>query len=249
VPSLLLGCGVFLLVMAGLFVPLEYFFPAHEGRASARTLGLGAVLFVANTVLMQLLGVPLLQSLRGLVEVGGKPSLAVVVLVFFASDLVGYWMHRAMHRVPLLWRFHRLHHDAHETTWIDAWRQHPLDFVLHGIAVGVPGALLGATLSDVASVVVLRKAFTTFLHANVRVEFGRLGLVLASPAFHRRHHSAEPRDFDTNFAGTFPLWDLLFGTHATSAPRVALKFVPEPAHARLRGLASGDAQQIHRVQG
>jgi sterol desaturase/sphingolipid hydroxylase (fatty acid hydroxylase superfamily) len=114
-----------------------------------------------------------------------------------------------MHRVPLLWRFHRVHHEANELSWLDAWRQHPADFVLHGIAVGVPGALLGASLSDLASVVVLRKAFTTFLHANLAVNFG---LVLASPVFHGVHHSRDPRDYDTNFAGTFPLWDVLFGT-------------------------------------
>ena len=106
-------------------------------------------------------------------------------------------------------RFHRLHHQATELSWLDAWRQHPVDFVLHGIAVGVPGALLGASLSDLASVVVLRKAFTTFLHANLAVSFG---LVLASPKFHGVHHSPDARDSDRNFAGTFPLWDVLFGT-------------------------------------
>jgi sterol desaturase/sphingolipid hydroxylase (fatty acid hydroxylase superfamily) len=204
---------VFLALMAGLFVPLELFFPVHATKASARSVALAVALFVANTFLMQWLGVPVLALVRSLVNVGAAPSPLTVALVFVVSDLCGYWMHRTMHRVPLLWRFHALHHDAHDTTWLDAWRQHPLDFVLHGIAVGVPGALLGASLSDVASVVVLRKAFTTFLHANVNVKFGWFGWVLASPRFHRHHHSADPRFFDRNFAGTFPLWDVVFGTH------------------------------------
>jgi sterol desaturase/sphingolipid hydroxylase (fatty acid hydroxylase superfamily) len=133
----------------------------------------------------------------------------MVALVFVLSDLVGYFVHRAMHRVPVLWRFHKLHHEATELSWLDAWHQHPVDFVLHGIAVGLPGVLLGASLSDLASVVVLRKAFTTFLHANLAVSFG---LVLASPDFHGVHHSADPREYDTNFAGTFPLWDVVFRT-------------------------------------
>jgi sterol desaturase/sphingolipid hydroxylase (fatty acid hydroxylase superfamily) len=64
-------------------------------------------------------------------------------------------------------------------------------------------------------VVVLRKAFTTFLHANLKVNFG---FVLASPVFHGVHHSADPRDYDANFAGTFPLWDVLFGTAKTVQP-------------------------------
>lgn len=200
---------VFLLMMAGLFVPLEAFFPARATKPSTRAMAMGAGLLIANTLLMQWLGVPVLRQLGSLVNAPQTRSLGVILFVFVASDFVGYFIHRAMHRVPLLWRFHKLHHEATELSWLDAWRQHPVDFVLHGIAVGVPGALLGASLSDLASVVVLRKAFTTFLHANLKVSFG---LVLASPAFHGVHHSADPRDYDTNFAGTFPLWDVLFNT-------------------------------------
>jgi len=211
--SLLAGCVLFLVMMAGVFVPLESFFPARATSPRPRAMAWGAGLFVANTVLMQALGVPVLQ----LFARESQRSVPLALLVFVLADLVGYGVHRAMHRVPFLWRFHALHHEATELSWLDAWRQHPLDFVLHGVAVGVPGALLGASLSDLASVVVLRKAFTTFLHANVRCSFGWW---LASPDFHAVHHSADPRLHDTNFAGTFPLWDLLFGTAAKEVPRI-----------------------------
>lgn len=208
--GVLLGCVAFLVMMAGLFVPLEAFFPAQRTKPRARAMALGVALFVANTMLMQVLGVPVLQVV-GVWGLARSGSAALAVLVFVLADLVGYWVHRAMHRVPLLWRFHRLHHEATELSWLDAWRQHPVDFVLHGVAVGLPGALLGASLTSLASVVVLRKAFTTYLHANVPGSFGPW---LASPAFHRVHHGADPRLYDTNFAGTFPLWDVLFGTQA-----------------------------------
>lgn len=208
--ALLVGCFAFLAMMAGLFVPLESFFPARQRRRETREMALGAFLFIANTLLMQALGVPVLEWVQGRGLMLPR-TVMLAVVVFVAADLVGYWVHRAMHRVPWLWRFHRLHHEATELSWLDAWRQHPLDFVVHGIAVGLPGALLGASLSELASVVVLRKAFTTFLHANLQLDFG---LALASPAFHAVHHSADPRLYDTNFAGTFPLWDVLFGTRA-----------------------------------
>jgi sterol desaturase/sphingolipid hydroxylase (fatty acid hydroxylase superfamily) len=212
---LLAGSALFLLMMAGLFVPLEAFFPAHPGRSTSRAMGLGAGLFVLNGVLMEALGVPVLARLTEATSSLHLPrGVGVTALVFVLSDAVGYGVHRAMHRVPVLWRWHRLHHDAVALSWLDAWRQHPIDFLLHGVAVGVPGALLGASLSQVASVVVLRKAYTTFLHANVRVHFGSLGLLLASPRFHRVHHGAAERDGQTNLAGTFPLWDWLFGTLA-----------------------------------
>lgn len=210
----LLGALVFLALMAGLFVPLEAFFPATAHRPAAKAMALAASLFIVDTLLMAAVGAPVLEWVARAAATETSRTLGRVALVFVLSDLVGYLVHRAMHRAPWLWRFHALHHEANELSWLDAWRQHPVDFVLHGVAVGLPGALLGASLSDLASVVVLRKAFTTFLHANVAVSFGPLRWALASPAFHRVHHSADPRLYDTNFAGTFPLWDLLFGTAA-----------------------------------
>ncbi|MGV3623383.1 MAG: sterol desaturase family protein [Archangium sp.] len=202
----LAGCAVFLAMMAGLFVPLEYLFPARVVHTSRSSMALGAMLFVVNTLSMQLISERLWSSVQ---LTSLRRSALIIAAVFVASDFAGYWIHRAMHRVPWLWKFHSLHHEATELSWLDAWRQHPVDFVLHGIVVGLPGALLGATLSDLASVVVLRKAFTTFLHANLNVNFG---VWLASPVFHARHHSADARDYDTHFAGTFPVWDVLFGT-------------------------------------
>lgn len=203
------GAVVFLALMAGLFVPLEWLFPASPHRPGLRAMGLGAGLFLFDTLLMEAVGAPVLDALE---RSPGARTTGTLLLVFVLSDLVGYWVHRAMHRVPWLWRFHKLHHEAVELSWLDAWRQHPVDFVLHGVVVGLPGALLGASLGELASVVVLRKAFTTFLHANVRAPFGPFFWVLASPEFHRTHHGADPADYDTNFAGTFPVWDLLFGT-------------------------------------
>lgn len=225
VSATLLGALVFLVLMAGLFVPLEYLAPGSSPRASARSMLIGAALFILNTVLMELLGGPLLDGLASLVNAPASRTAGRVVFVFFAADLLGYWIHRAMHRVPLLWRFHQVHHQAVELHWLDAWRQHPVDFVVHGVVVGLPGVLLGASLSDLGSVVLLRKAFTTLLHANVRWRFGPLYWLVTSPVFHQRHHSADPREYDSHFAGTFPVWDLLFGTAKLERPTVVV-----PAH-------------------
>ena len=170
-------------------------------------------LLFLNLAVLETVGAPLLDFLEDAFATGAAPSAPRLLLVFVLADVAGYAVHRAMHRVPFLWRFHAVHHAPTHLTWLEAWRQHPVDFVLHGIAVAVPGALLGASLSDLASVVLLRKAFTSFLHANVRWRFGPFEWLLATPAFHQVHHSADPLDHDRNFAGTFPLTDLLFGTH------------------------------------
>lgn len=209
----LLGTAFTLLVMAGLFIPLEAWFPIAPARPKGRAVATCVGLFLLNTLLMQALGAPVLDWLEERFATDEAPSWARLLAVFVLADVAGYWMHRAAHRVPWLWRWHSVHHAPTELNWLEAWRQHPVDFVLHGLAVGLPGALLGASLAEVASVVLLRKLFTSLLHANVRWRWGPLEGVLASPAFHRVHHSADPRDFDTNFAGTFAWVDALFGTH------------------------------------
>jgi sterol desaturase/sphingolipid hydroxylase (fatty acid hydroxylase superfamily) len=169
------------------------------------------VLFIANTMLMQVLGAPVLEALAALREPAQGVGRALLVVVL--ADVAGYWIHRLMHRVPWLWRFHAVHHAPTHLAWYQTWRQHPVDFVLHGVVVGVPGALLGVSLSELSSVVLLRKALTVFLHANVRWRFGALEQLIATPAFHHLHHGAGDDELDCNFAGTFPWVDRLFGTY------------------------------------
>jgi len=206
------GALVFLAISAGLLGPLERFFPHAGVRRSAGASALCAALFVLNTMLMRAVGDPVLGWLESLRAPAGPPSPWRIAAALVLADGCGYAAHRALHRVPWLWRFHRIHHEATELRWLDAWRQHPVDFVVQGLAVGLPGALLGASLTDLVSVVLLRKLWTSFLHADIRARFGALEWVVATPAFHRVHHSADPAQYDRNFAGTFPFWDALFGT-------------------------------------
>jgi sterol desaturase/sphingolipid hydroxylase (fatty acid hydroxylase superfamily) len=215
--SLLYGCGLFLAIAACLFGPLEVWRPAGAPGPSAKTAAVCAGLFIFNTLLMQAVGAPLLELIRAFGLHATRPGPARIAVAVLLADVCGYWVHRAMHRVPTLWKLHRMHHDSEHLNWLEAWRQHPLDFLAHGIAVGLPAALLGASLAELASVVLLRKLLTSFLHANVSLELPRLGLLIATPAFHRVHHSKHPRDHDRNFAGTFPVVDRIFGTY--SAPR------------------------------
>ena len=210
--ELLVGLGLVVLISAGVFIPLERRFPhpadgltALSGWAALACLGL----FVVNSLAMRALAGPLASI------VGGPPVAATtlrVLAVVVLGDLLGYAMHRLMHAHPLLWRFHRLHHQPTRLTWLVAWRQHPLDFIFHGLAVGLPAAVLGVDLSTVGALVLARKLWTSFLHADVRVRFGWLEGIVATPAFHRVHHSPDPRCRNRNFAGTLPIWDVLFGT-------------------------------------
>jgi sterol desaturase/sphingolipid hydroxylase (fatty acid hydroxylase superfamily) len=74
--------------------------------------------------------------------------------------------------------------------------------------------LLGFPLTIVAGASVLLGLWAVFLHANVRLRFGVLERLIATPAFHHWHHA---RDARGNYAGLFPIVDSLFGTNVTKA--------------------------------
>jgi sterol desaturase/sphingolipid hydroxylase (fatty acid hydroxylase superfamily) len=234
--GLLLVAGV----TAGLLGPLEDW--AAERRwglapvspplpRRARRIVLCVGLFFVNALAMELCGEQLLDGVAaaaapfGPLLDGASSSRAAMggrlVVAFVAGDLCGYLLHRAMHASPLLYRFHRLHHDPVELDWLDGWRLHPVDFVLQGLVTGLPAALLGVSLSGVASIVVLRRLYTSLLHANVALYAwgGPLRALLATPAFHRLHHSHDPSLFGCNLGGTMSLWDRLFGTLRDPAQR------------------------------
>jgi sterol desaturase/sphingolipid hydroxylase (fatty acid hydroxylase superfamily) len=149
-------------------------------------------------------------------------------LALLTADLAGYWMHRAFHR-PRLWRLHAIHHSARDLDWLAATRLHPLNEVLNKLAVALPVVLLGFDLRVFASVLPLLTLWALFLHANVPWGLGPLRYVVATPLFHRWHHSAEAEARDRNFAGLFPVLDWCFGTLHLPPGRQPTRFgVEEP---------------------
>jgi sterol desaturase/sphingolipid hydroxylase (fatty acid hydroxylase superfamily) len=133
------------------------------------------------------------------------------IIFLVGSDFLMYWIHRGFHR-KRLWRFHAVHHSSKDLEWISAWRFHPINIFLGSVAADV--ALLIAGISP--NVLVFIGPFTTahsaFVHANLNWTLGPFKYVLAGPVFHRWHHTAAERGGEKNFAGTFPVLDLMFGT-------------------------------------
>lgn len=212
--SLFLGSSIFLLLCAGLFGPLERLFPHSGKRQAYRAMMVCIGLFALNTALMEFIAIPLLMEFGSFYTAPvAYPALRIIATLVIA-DLAAYGIHRLMHANLFLWRFHRIHHQPLELTWSVAWRQHPIDFIAHGLIVGIPGLLLGVDLSNIFVLVLLRKMWTSFLHADVSFRFGWLEWVVATPAFHRLHHSQDPQFQNRNFSGSLPLWDMLFRTAA-----------------------------------
>jgi sterol desaturase/sphingolipid hydroxylase (fatty acid hydroxylase superfamily) len=138
--------------------------------------------------------------------------LGLQAIIFLgASDFLLYWIHRGFHGAKL-WKYHAVHHSSEELDWISAARFHPVNLFLGAVGVDVALLLAGISPNVMVWVGPFITAHSALVHANLNWTFGPFKYLLASPVFHRWHHTALERGGSSNFAGTFPIWDVLFGT-------------------------------------
>jgi sterol desaturase/sphingolipid hydroxylase (fatty acid hydroxylase superfamily) len=196
--------------------------PLTRSKATRWANNLGLTLF--NTVLARLLlptaavGVALVATEQGwgLLNRLTLPDWAVGLLAIGGLDLVVYSQHRLFHRVPLFWRFHRMHHTDLDLDVTSGARFHPLEILLSLLIKMAAVALLGAPAWSVVLFEIILNGTAMFNHANVRLNSRvdrLLRLLVVTPDMHRVHHSVIHRETDSNFGFNFPWWDRLFGTY------------------------------------
>lgn len=167
------------------------------------------------------------------------PAGAVVAVftgvLFLVDDLSKYLLHRWMHRWPLLWAIHKVHHSAETMTPITVYRVHPLEGVLYalrgavaqGSTMAVCLYLFGAKvdLYTVVGVNVFSFIFhvtgSNLRHSHISIRYWKwLEHLLISPAQHQVHHSTAREHHDKNFGAAFAIWDWVFGSlHLSEADR------------------------------
>ena len=169
--------------------------------------------------------------------------LSVAALIgFLALDLVIYLQHVVFHKVPLLWRLHRMHHadlDIDVTTGV---RFHPIE-ILISLAIKIAVILaLGIPVVAVILFEVLLNVTSMFNHSNVSMPAWLdrvLRFIVVTPDMHRVHHSVLRHETDSNYGFNLPWWDRLFGTYrpqprpATPAMTIGLPTFRDPGELRL----------------
>jgi sterol desaturase/sphingolipid hydroxylase (fatty acid hydroxylase superfamily) len=217
-----LSCFAGVLLLMAFWEALAPRRPLTVGRPLRWFSNLGLVtldtLAVRFLVPLGAVGMALLAEERGwgLFNQVSLPGWLAVALAVIALDLVIYAQHVLFHAVPLLWRLHLVHHadlDFDATTGV---RFHPVEILLSlGIKVAAV-VLLGTPALGVLTFEVLLNATSLFNHGNVRLPSWLdrlLRLVVVTPEMHRVHHSARPRETNSNFGFNLPWWDFLFGTY------------------------------------
>ena len=251
--TFLTNIGAIILVMA-LLAAVELAIPLFARPLGRRSIGranlrLMSLTFAANWAIMTIgaaLAVAFTLESSGLLTRLGMPFAAQLAVGMVVLDFAyGYAAHWALHRSPLLWRVHRVHHSDPFVDVTTAFRNHPLESLWRYLFVIASAGALGIP----AEVVVLHRLLSAgnavFEHANIRVwtPLDRaLAWIWVTPDMHKVHHSRAQHETDSNYGNLFPIFDRLLGTFTPTA-RVAgilygLDDADEAAATTLRGLVT-----------
>jgi sterol desaturase/sphingolipid hydroxylase (fatty acid hydroxylase superfamily) len=204
----------------GFATDLCYWFATPLVTKAVSTLGLAVIL--ALIYRQAPASLPDLLATRDTL-LGRQPLGLQAVEMLVIGDLIGYWTHRWFHG-RALWKFHAIHHCSQDLDWLSSVRLHPVNDWLSRWIQASALVVLGFSPIAIAAYVPFLTFYAVFLHANVSWGFGPLGWLVASPKFHRWHHTSEDEGLDKNFAGFFPLWDVLFGTYYLPKDRLPARF-------------------------
>ena len=229
--TVIIGSGVFIslegvTIVIFLFivvVPFERLFPRQKHQRFKRPhldldIGYAMAAPVLNIIALTVgifVGIVSLAWIPGLLiapYVAMIPSQYKLIVGILLFDMTTYWAHRFYHEIPILWKFHSIHHSTEHMDWVSGFRGHPFDGTLivpaifFLIAAGFPNEQVGF-------LAIFQIVFGLFLHANVRFKFKIFHRFIMTPEFHHWHHSNEDDAIWSNYSTFLPLWDMLFGTY------------------------------------
>lgn len=149
----------------------------------------------------------------------GWPLPVQGLVLFFASDLIYYWIHRAIHRSPLFWRMsgHGFHHAFHNLHALNVNATHPFEFVFLALPMMLLAALFDPPGEAVSAAFVRLACNAPLAHANVSMDTPVLAWIFTHSDRQRRHHPVEYETSNTSFACNAIIRDRLFGTYADGA--------------------------------
>jgi len=207
---------------------LERFFPARpdwrqSGGEKICLAGLYLLTFLLLGFMSQAYGsflVPMFEPLReafgARIWPQGWPPLIQALMLFFISDLIYYWIHRAIHRSAVLWRLsgHGFHHAFHNLHALNVNATHPFEIFFLALPMVLLAALFDVSSVAVSAAFVLLVCNATLAHANVSMDTPLLARFFTHSNHHRRHHSMQFETSNTNYACNAIIWDRLFGTYS-----------------------------------
>jgi sterol desaturase/sphingolipid hydroxylase (fatty acid hydroxylase superfamily) len=157
-----------------------------------------------------------IQHHFGLVQVFNANIIGSIVITFFVLDFfVGWLVHITEHKIPLLWRFHVIHHTDNNVDVTTGLRHHPFESILRGVFFFVGVLLAGAPMYAVMIYQTILVFATAFTHANINLRANidkALSIIIVSPNMHKVHHHYKQPYTDSNYGAVLSIWDRILGT-------------------------------------
>lgn len=198
-----------------------------------------ALNFILNAGIV-LVPLSLVSPGSGLLAGAGLTPAVGIALGILALDASTYFCHRSMHRVPALWRAHRVHHSDPLVDVTTTLRFHPIETMWRFVFIVAPAIVLGIPAETVAIYRALSAIVGLIEHANVRFWLpldSALSLVVGTPNMHKIHHSRLPSETNTNYGNIFSFFDRVFGTFTPSVRATHVKY-------GLEGLDNPETQRL-----
>lgn len=138
------------------------------------------------------------------------------IFIIVMLDMIIYWQHVFFHRIPILWKLHKVHHADPDYDVTTGARFHPIEIVLSMVIKIIFIFVLGADVFSVVLFEMILNGMAMFNHSNIKFNKSVdsvLRKVIVSPDFHRVHHSTLPREHHSNFGFNLSIWDYIFKTY------------------------------------
>lgn len=210
-----------LIILALVFIPLEGFFAKNKDQKLLRNgwvtdmkyfmfSHIGIQLFSFLTVMPIQYWITHIPNNPIVPYIQIQPIWLQFIELLIIVDFTTYWIHRALHEVNFLWRFHAIHHSTEQMDWLASSRLHIVEVLITRFIATLPIFLLGFHTSAVFAYLIFISFHAIFIHSNVRFRFPYLRWLIATPEFHHWHHSSEKPAIDKNYAAFIPLYDVIF---------------------------------------
>jgi sterol desaturase/sphingolipid hydroxylase (fatty acid hydroxylase superfamily) len=148
-------------------------------------------------------------------EIGSWPTWLQLLILLIIIDFIHWNIHRMLHRVTMLWEFHKLHHSVKELGFAAHLRFHWMESIIYKTLQYIPIAMIGFGIQDFFVVHIFSLLIGHLNHANLDWNYGPMKYLLNNPKMHIWHHAKEwpsSHPYGTNYGLTFSVWDYLFGT-------------------------------------
>jgi len=164
---------------------------------------------------------PLLTLDQGRFPAWAGPGIGLLLALASACTINfgQYWIHRLQHAVPLLWRFHSVHHSIEDLDSLNSYL-HPVDTWGQIAFTLIVTGLIGFQFDTTVWLLAFENIYDRLQHTRAPINFGPLGRLLVDNRYYFLHHSVRPEDYACNFSALFTCWDHLFGTYRKPHPTI-----------------------------